>query len=464
MLAALLGLTLAVEAWQVRSATAADVEQAQAETVAEVRAELAAVVEAMQTRAAAVAQRPEVAAALEGSTDGVDAEVLQTLAQLRRPSRTSVEILSRDGAIVAWSGPAFPRLATPPVDSSRTLVVADDAGRRALVVWAPVPGAVTGEPARGAVRVVRLVQAAVPVRNRYLQDYDIADEWRERASTCRSPSALARAAATTLRGPDGTVLGRVARRADRRRARGAGSVTRRAPSPRCGARCWCCGCWRAWRARPSRRSVRPRPAQRRALDRAAARSRRSLGGLVALRYGLLALDVPVRWLDRARRTAALFDPSYLALRRRRRRCSAHPATSRSRPRSCSSRRGGARVRAALDAGARRGAPGRGRGARGRRHGGGARWARALDRQSVLDATIAYTDHDRLALDGPDAGRAGGTAGACWRRRWRRRGGDGGGAGGRGPPWTGRFPSCSRWRRPSRWRCRRRCRSAARAAD
>ena len=59
-----------------------------------------------------------------------------------------------------------------------------------------------------------------------------------------------------------------------------------------------------------------RVAERRRTRRAWAAVFGALGafvaGLAALRYGALALDVPVRWLDEARRTAALFDPALLA--------------------------------------------------------------------------------------------------------------------------------------------------------
>ena len=301
--AALLGATLAAEAWQTRSVTQGDVERAQLETVAVVRAELAETVREMEGQARAAAALPEVAAALAGS-GGVDPDALAALDRLTQPARTSVEVVSRGGAIVAWSGPAFPRLASPPTDGTRTRVVSDDAGRRALVVWAPVEG--------GAVRVVRVVQAAVPVRNRYLQDYDVADAWRDRAPV---PFAVrfGEGGGAELAGPDGAVLGRV----EVGEPSVEGLAARRRARARDVAAVWATllmGWGLAGLGALALAAVRSaaRARTRRAWGRASAALAALLGGLVAVRYGLLALDVPVRWLDGARRPAALFDPALLA--------------------------------------------------------------------------------------------------------------------------------------------------------
>ena len=308
VLAALLAATLAVEAWQVRTATAADVEAARSETIAQVRAELAGVVDAMRARAEAVARRPEVAAALEPGADSVSAPALRVLAGLTRPDRTSVEVVSRDGAVVAWSGPAFPRLSTPPIDTLRTRVVTDDAERRALVVWVPAVDA-SGR-VRGAVRVVQVVQAAVPVRNRYLQDYDVAEAWRAQAPV---PFAVrfGETGGTELRGPDGTVLGRV----DVGEPTIESLAARRRGAARAVAALWAtllllwlmAGLGGVYLA-ALRKAGRSRRGTALALGALAALA----AALAALRYGMLALDVPVRWLDGARRPAALFDPALLA--------------------------------------------------------------------------------------------------------------------------------------------------------
>ncbi len=304
MLAVLLGVTLAVEAWQVRSVTAADVEAAQAQTVAHVRAELADVVEAMRVRAQAVAEQPAVRAALARGGGDVDADALRALAELPRPARTSVEVISDAGTTLAWSGPTFPRLTDPPGDSVRTRVVADDAGRRALVVWVPAVS--------GAVRVVQVVQAAVPVRNRYLQDYDVADAWRSGASV---PFAVrfGEAGGAEVRGPDGALIGRV----EVGEPTVDGLISRRRSTTRSIAALWA-ALLLVWLLAGvgSALVAAVRAAERQQTRRAWAGALGALaafvGGLAALRYGMLDLDVPVRWLDGARRPAALFDPALLA--------------------------------------------------------------------------------------------------------------------------------------------------------
>ena len=308
VLAALLAVTMAVERWQVRSTTAADVEAAQAETVAHVRAELSGLVDDMRARAEAVSRRPEVAAALEQRADSVGADALQVLASLPRPDRTSVEVVAQDGTVVAWSGPTFPRLSTPPMDALRTRIVTDDADRRALVVWVPARSA-TGE-VRGAVRVVQVVQAAVPVRNRFLQDYDVADAWRSGALVPFNVR-FGEAGGAELRGPDGAVLGRV----DVGEPTVEGLASRRREATRAVAALWAtllmlwllAGLGGVYLA-----ALWPAAHSGRARAQALAALAALVGALAAFRYGLLALDVPVRWLDGARRPAALFDPALLA--------------------------------------------------------------------------------------------------------------------------------------------------------
>ncbi len=303
-LAVLLGATLAVEAWQVRSLTAADVDQAQAETVALVRAELADVIAEMEREAQAAADLPAVREVAASRADGPETGALAALARLPRGSRTSIEVVSDSGAILAWSGATFPRLATPPIDSLQTRIVSDDAGRRALVVWRPL--------ADGAVRVVQVVQAAVPVRNRYLQDYDITDAWRPGAPVPFSVR-FGSAGDHALVGPDGTLLGSV----EVGEPNLQGLTERRRQLTRAFSAWWATLLllWVLFGVGDAMMSALHRAERaptRRYWLRALAALAAFIGGLAALRYGMLALDVPVRWLDGARRPAALFDPALLA--------------------------------------------------------------------------------------------------------------------------------------------------------
>ncbi|HEX8387254.1 MAG TPA: hypothetical protein VF576_13770, partial [Rubricoccaceae bacterium] len=178
VLVLLLAATAGVEAWRAGRVDALDGRRAQAEAVQDVQDALAGVFGEMEARARRVADSPAVRPALvrpDSSLNGPHAaRALAALDALGLPPSTSVEVVSPSGALVAWTGSSFPRPPGPPPDSVVSQTDRDDAGRRALALWWPVRG--DGGRLLGAVRVVRLAQAAVPVRNRYLQDYDIADE------------------------------------------------------------------------------------------------------------------------------------------------------------------------------------------------------------------------------------------------------------------------------------------------
>ena len=317
----LLAVAVGVEAWRARHVAPAS--RAQAEAVADVREALAGVFASMERTAEQAAADPAVRRALarpDTAAQGdaaaqVDAAALAAVDALRVPAETSVEIVSRTGALVAWAGFSFPRAPGAPPDTVVSQTDRDDAGRRALTLWRPVEDA-AGQTL-GAVRVVRLAQAAVPVRNRYLQDYDIADDWRADVDVpfvVQFGTFRPVAGTEALLGPDGRAVGRVAVATPSLRA--LDDIARRGPR---NARAlvvtalmlWLLGglfaaTFAATRAAEAD-NTRPR------WVRAGAVLAATLAALAAVRYGMLDLDVPVRWLDHARRTAALFDPAVLAL-------------------------------------------------------------------------------------------------------------------------------------------------------
>ena len=278
----------------------------------------------MSRRADRVAEAPRVRAALtrgaatEADSFATERAAFDALAALRLSSRDAVEVYAPDGRLVAWSGLAFPRRPGPPPDSFLTRTVLDGGGRRALVLWRPVYARRPTTRVVGAVRVVRLAQASVPVRNRYLQDYDLADEWRPDIdrpfSTLFVPTAHPpRPGWRELRGPGGSRLGwadvpapsEAALRATAEQA--AGDLVAFWAVLLLG---WALAGLGAWFARALRRAELLRGGPDWLAAGAAALA--LAAGLAATRYGLLALDVPVRWLDAGRRPAALFDPSVLA--------------------------------------------------------------------------------------------------------------------------------------------------------
>ena len=314
-LLALLGATQAWAGWRVAGLGPGDVRGAQVRTVMEVRAALAADLSAMATAAESVAGAPAVRRALARPAPpgpGLEA-VFDALDGAADGGRLSVEVVDRDGALVAWQGPTFPRLDGAPPDSVRTRAVEDEAGRRAIALWVPV---VEGGEAVGAVRVVRLAQVSVPVRNRYLQDYDLADEWRPAIARPFVVRVASRAPerAAALRGPDGTVLGVVSVSPPSAEALEAG-VRRTAGDVSAGCAAllllWLLGGLGGVLSAALRRARAPRRGGA-GWRRATAAVVAFVAGLAATRYGLLALDVPVRWLDQARRPAVLFDPALLA--------------------------------------------------------------------------------------------------------------------------------------------------------
>ena len=304
-LALLLAGTLLIGGVRANAVGPADVERARSETASYVQAKLADLLDEMRREAEAVAALPETASALRGAD--VDPEALAALAGRTLPDRSSIEVVNAGGAVVAWDGPDVPRLPGPPPDTLRTRVVRDD-NRSALVVWSPVEA--DGEVV-GSVRVARVVQAAVPVRNRYLQDYDVADAWRPGAPVPFLVRFSNARAGASLAGPDGSPLGRVevgvpeveALAADRRRR--AGNV----------AAVWgvVLVAWLlAGLGAVFVRAMRAAEVVGRSWRWAGAALLAFVAAAVASRYALLHVDIPVRWLDGTRRPALLFDPALLA--------------------------------------------------------------------------------------------------------------------------------------------------------
>lgn len=417
VLLALLGLTRVWEGMEVSRLGASDSARARTETIATVRAAFDDVLGEAHQRADAVALLPEVQEALAAGGAVPDDAALIAVEGRGESDRLSVEVVSRAGTVIAWDGPAFPIVVPGVPDSLATRVVVDEGERVAIALWRPVEvdGAFVG-----AVRVVRLVQASVPIRNQYLQDYDVADEWRpgiERPFEVEFSSSPSVDSSTALTGPDGHVLGRVYVRAPALATLAAQARrTTQAVSSLWTVLLlgWLMAGLARWYglevARAARRNVRL------AWLRAGGALLVLVAGLVVTRYGLLALDVPVRWLDTARRPAALFDPALLAsdLGWGALRSPGDLALSAAVVLACAGAVLVFALRYALAAS--------GGGTRGPiRLGVGllavavvapaSAWAAAVwVRRAVLDATIPYTDRATPLLDGPTLAVLGGLVG------------------------------------------------------
>ena len=416
MLAGLFALTEGWWWWEATRLGPEAAEREQQETVRAVRGAFDDLLTGMQQRATAVAAVPEVRAALAEGVEAPDEDVLTAVAGVGDADRVSVEVVSASGEVIAWYGPAFPISVGEVPDSLTARVVVDEGDRVAVALWSPV---VEEGEHLGAVRVVHLLQASVPVRNQYLQDYDVADEWRARIDRPFEVlfSMAAADSGQALRGPGGGILGRVEVSAP--------SVASLAAQHERATEAvsafwlvlllgWSVAALAAWYATEVRRAGVLNT--RRAWVRAGVALGAVLATLAMSRYALLALDVPVRWLDTARRPAALFDPALLAsdLGAGALRSPGDLALSAlvllggaavalvyALRYALAASEGGERspVRLALGlVGVTLAVPASG-------------WAAAVwVRRSVLDATIPYTDRATPLLDGPTLVVVGGLAG------------------------------------------------------
>ncbi|MEL6616925.1 MAG: hypothetical protein AAFQ43_14375, partial [Bacteroidota bacterium] len=317
-IAALIPITWGIEAAVVaRSGGEVAAREAQRATVRAVQQRMTDLVAQMQREGEAIAVDPAVRGALRAVSTSPEAsgDAIGSLLGRDLPPLTSVEIVAPGLETVAWRGSTFRWGVRRTPSAPLSIAIGDEAGRRALIVWVPV---MEGGESLGAVRVVRLAQAAVPVRNRFLQDYDIADDWRDGidgsfellvASRRVAPSPEAQ----RVTGIEGRTIGWV-RAATPTGAALTGSLRDRFQA----ARTFWAVLLLGWGLAGLvglyvlvlRRAARLNT--RRCWAEAAGVFVGLASALVATRFALLRLDVPVRWLDAGRETPELFDPLVLA--------------------------------------------------------------------------------------------------------------------------------------------------------
>lgn len=284
--------------------------------------------------------------------------LLQRVSNVRLDDRSGIEVYDASGSLLAWNGTSMPLASLEngrPPSTPTSTIVADGDVRRGLVVWWPVERDGT---LFGAVRAVRVLRFQPPVQNRYIQGYDIESEWRQATGEFvevafgRPPGTTASAddpapassAPVTPSEASGAADSEAAGVAGQRVSTGSVSstsltltgihgeplaeVTVRSPSgdqlvamqakpyddllafwgSLLGG--WLVvGLWMYYlRAVPAQN---PRAAAE-WFGPAAAR----FGGLmiawIGLRYGLVVLDVPSRWVPASSSLASLFDPTHLA--------------------------------------------------------------------------------------------------------------------------------------------------------
>ena len=273
----------------------------------------------VQRRARSLAAEDRLVRGLQMETADERRDALTRYAStLRPPEHVGIEIYDEAAELRAWQGRTLLSEDESDVELAHrqhTDLIMDDGVRRAIAAWHPVRD--EGEVV-GGVRVLRLVEFQVPVRNRYMQGYSLADEWQR---DVRYPvevewgtelEDVERGEARLLENDEGTALGRVVVHGPS----AAQLVQQTADWFDDVMALWVTllllgaagGGWRWYQAVERTPSGASAPYLKRATVR-------FLGGAVlwwGTRYLLIALDVPARWQTGSAPLAPLFDPTHLA--------------------------------------------------------------------------------------------------------------------------------------------------------
>lgn len=315
LLVLLLG-TWALRGWDVsRLAGSADIEaERRTERVAfDIQQALSDTFLAMEQDARAWARSPALISALRAhrAGDPRDPEgIVRFVSDIETDGLSGMEVYDPVPRLQAWAGPLIP-LDDGPEDRrflEKTIfrVSMDSDRRTALVVWHPV---LDGNEIVGAVRVLRLVENRVPLRNEYLRDFTWSEEWsREtgmrvvfRFGTTAGPGAR------SLVAPDGTPVGSVRiwppDQADILSARTALYTDIMVLWTVLGL-LYGMVLWVRYVVGESRKRPMPGPALRLVLGSAVL--------MAGVRWAFLAMRVPARWQTGKTPLAPLFDPQHLA--------------------------------------------------------------------------------------------------------------------------------------------------------
>ena len=251
--------------------------------------------------------------------DKRSASLVRRVLDVPLDARMTVEVYSPLPRVLAWSGQRMPLGDAPDREAflqrPQTTIVTDGAVRQALVVWWPVR---TNDRALGVVRVTQTIHYQPPVKNRYIQGFGLQAEW-ERATgesirlTWGPSSPPPDRPHRLLRSAEGTVLGHVTvmppspARLTQRTASFYDDLLALWAALLAG---WAVGGIGLWYLRLARRpGLAQHPGGRAALT---GRFLALAGAWVGLRYLLLALEVPGRWLEHVSVFTAFFDPTRFA--------------------------------------------------------------------------------------------------------------------------------------------------------
>ena len=263
---------------------------------------------------------PELRAYVTGQRPTVPEPLIEHFASLDLEDRWSVELYDPIPRLVAWHGFSMPLDPGPNASSflqtPQTAVASDGTQRQALALWYPIHA---NGHVLGTLRILRILNARVPVENQYLKDYSLTEAWQQATSLpvqVQYGRAIKEAAfqgpTRPLKGLNGSTLGYVALEVPSAR-----SLVSEAKSRFDDVLAFwgtllllwlLAGLWHWYR------SVLPSSTSsvHRQLSLSAAR----FGGVAVAwwgaRYVLLALDVPARWQPPGTPLAPLFDPAHMA--------------------------------------------------------------------------------------------------------------------------------------------------------
>jgi hypothetical protein len=332
-LALLCLLTWGVEAWWLKhleATMAAHQQEVVTEALAFAEARFAGIQSEMVAQAQILAGASDIAQGLrqhsQGETEAATERLVSYFAGLSLPEEMAVELYDPKPQLVVWQGFSMPLDPSPNADrfleSPQTAVVNEDGKREATVLWWPIR---EGNRLLGALRIVRLVAFRAPVRNQYLRDYDLADEWSRslglpvRVQFEQDPLALTMAPEQTrlLEGRDGTLLGRVYVQPPSAETLLQQSEQRFQDVLRGWVTLllfWTVALlWHAYSAAPQPGTPGEAPWWKAPWWKApTARFVLWAAAWWGVRYALIALEVPARWQSGKAPLAPLFDPQHLA--------------------------------------------------------------------------------------------------------------------------------------------------------
>ena len=273
----------------------------------------------MMDEASALASNPRLIRALRiartGNRDGEEA-IVRMMAAYELRDQGAIEIYDQQPRLMGWAGASIPMDSAPSetnfLDSYQSALAFDGDRHSALVIWWPIRD---GIETVGAVRVLRMIVQHVPVRNEFLRDYTLDEEWSRMTTYPVSVELMPEPGfdpsesrfSRTLQGADGRTLIRVhvAPPSDHR------LVSQQKTQNLNLVYLWVTMALVVVLFGAARWTLRPGSNEESAM-KPVGRFLIFLPAIASIRYAFLALEVPARWQTGKASLAPLFDPQHLA--------------------------------------------------------------------------------------------------------------------------------------------------------